>query len=196
METSSAEKLAKILNILVLIAFVCNLLALPLVPGLVGIASEGGTIADILALTPYENPLEVPARVVILFFIVCWQFLWRIWRTPYTAVLAAFLIFCGVCTAIILWQARRVLGTIRKGNPFCRDNARSLKRAAVCCLVIALTALVRTIWAVVYYRSAVPVFTYNTLFVPVFLMGFLLCMVMSALFRQAAELKEENDLTI
>lgn len=196
MEKSDAAKLAKILNILVLIAFVCNLLALPLVPGLVGIASEGGTIADFLDLTPYENPVEVSARVVVLFFAVCWQYLWRVWRTPHTAAIAAFLLFCGVCTAIILWQARRVLGTIRKGNPFCRDNARSLKRAAVCCLVIALAALVRTIWAVVYYRSAVPVFTYNTLFVPLFLMGFLLCMVMSALFRQAAELKEENDLTI
>lgn len=196
MEKSDAAKLAKILNILVLIAFVCNLVALPLVPGLVGIASEGGTISDILGLTPYENPVEVPARVVVLFFVICWQFLWRIWRTPHTAAIAAFLMFCGVCTAIILWQARRVLGTIRKGNPFCRDNARSLKRAAVCCLVIALVALVRTVWAIVFYHSVIPLFTYNTLFVPLFLMGFLLCMVMSALFRQAAELKEENDLTI
>ena len=195
MEKSDAAKLAKILNILVLIAFVCNLLALPLVPGLVGIASEGGLryFADFVS---QDNLSAGTPTAVTLFFAVCWQFLWRIWREPHTAAIAAFLLFCGVCTAIILWQARRVLGTIRKGNPFCRDNARSLKRAAVCCLVIALTALVRTIWAVVYYRPAVPVFTYNTLFVPVFLMGFLLCMVMSALFRQAAELKEENDLTI
>ncbi|WP_289804203.1 hypothetical protein, partial [Faecalibaculum rodentium] len=39
-----------------------------------------------------------------------------------------------------------------------------------------------------YYRSIGPLFTYNALFVPVFFMAGLLCMVMSALFRQAAEL--------
>ena len=37
---------------------------------------------------------------------------------------------------------------------------------------------------------------YNALFVPIFILGGLLCLVMSALFRQAAELKAENDLTI
>ena len=195
MKTSSAAKLAKLLNILVLIAFVCNLVALPLVPGLVGIASEGGLryFSDFVS----RGDLSAGApTAVTLFFAVCWQYLWRVWRTPYTAVLAAFLLSCGVCTAVILWQARRVLGTIRKGSPFCRDNARSLKRAAVCCLVIAMAALVRTVWAAAFYRSALPFFTYNALFVPLFLMGFLLCMVMSALFRQAAQLKEENDLTI
>ena len=41
-----------------------------------------------------------------------------------------------------------------------------------------------------------PGFNYNALFVPVSLLAGLLCMVMSALFRQAAELKADNDLTI
>ena len=38
--------------------------------------------------------------------------------------------------------------------------------------------------------------TYNALFVPIFTMFGLLCLVMSALFRQATEMKAENDLTI
>ena len=37
---------------------------------------------------------------------------------------------------------------------------------------------------------------YNALFIPVFFMAGLVFMVMSALFRQAAELKEDQDLTI
>ena len=41
-----------------------------------------------------------------------------------------------------------------------------------------------------------PLVTYNALFVPIFAMAGLLCLVMSALFRQAAEMKSENDLTI
>ena len=36
----------------------------------------------------------------------------------------------------------------------------------------------------------------NKLIVPLFAMAGLLCLVMSALFRQAAEIKAENDLTI
>ena len=98
MEKSDAAKLAKILNILVLIAFVCNLAALPLVPGLVGIASEGGLryFADFVSR---ENLSAGAPAAVTLFFMVCWQFLWRIWRTPHTAAIAAFLMVCGVCTA-------------------------------------------------------------------------------------------------
>ena len=45
-------------------------------------------------------------------------------------------------------------------------------------------------------RNAAPLFTYNTLFVPAFFMAGLLFLVMSALFRQAAQLQEDQDLTI
>ena len=83
-----------------------------------------------------------------------------------------------------------------RGEPFTRDNAANLRRAAVCCFLISGAALLRTVWGLFYYRGPGPLFTYNALFVPVFFMAGLLCLVMSALFRQAAELKEENDLTI
>ncbi len=56
--------------------------------------------------------------------------------------------------------------------------------------------MVRVLFSVCYYQSPQPLATYNALFVPMFAMGGLLCLVMSALFRQAAELKAENDLTI
>jgi len=196
MKTSNAQKLAKILKILITCAFVCNLLALPLVPGLVGIGSEGG-LAVFDGLVPYENdPLQLPVRVVIAFFLGCWQYLFRVWREPYSGVLAAFLLVCGACTAVILWQARQVLDTILEGNPFQQKNSGSMKRAAVCCFAIAAAALVRTLWGFGYYGSIAPLFTYNALFVPVFAMGGLLCLVMSALFRQAAALQEDSDLTI
>lgn len=76
------------------------------------------------------------------------------------------------------------------------ENAISLRRAAVCCFLIAGAALVRVGWSICYYRSLFPLVTYNALFVPIFAMAGLLCLVMSALFRQAAEMKAENDLTI
>lgn len=191
MEKTNVQKLAKILKVLVTITFVCNLIALPLVPGIVGIGSEyglWGAAEEFGVFGPEFGPL--------LLLAACWQYLFRVWRSEYTAVLAFFLMACGVCTAVILWQARKVLDTILVGNPFQKKNGESLKRAAVCCFVISAAALVRMIWRLVYFNSPVSLFSYNTLFVPLFAMGGLLCMVMSALFRQAAELKEENDLTI
>lgn len=180
MEKTGVVKLAGVLKVLVTVTFLCNLLILPLVPGIVGTSA--------LVYYPRVSPLE--------FFAACWQYLWRVWRVEYFAVLTVFLLFCGVCTAVILWQGRRVLDSIIRECTFTLDNARSLRRASVCCFLIAAAALARMLWSFGYYRSLVSVFSYNALFIPLFLMGGLLCMVMSALFRQAAELKEENDLTI
>lgn len=147
MESTAVQKIARVLNVLVLIALICNLIILFLVPTAVFVS--GG-----------EGLLE------------------------------------GVHTAVILWQARRVLRTILGGAPFSMENAVSLKRAAVSAFLIAAAALARVVWSVWYYRSALPLASYNALFVPLFAMAGLLCLVMSALFRQAAELKAENDLTI
>ena len=97
---------------------------------------------------------------------------------------------------MILWQGRRVLGAILRGEPFSMENAVSLRRAAVSSFVISLAALIRLVFSLCWYRSPAPLLTYNALFVPIFAMAGLLCLVMSALFRQAAEMKAENDLTI
>lgn len=194
MEQTPVQKLARVLRVLVVITFVCNLIALFLVPGLVGIWAEGG-VAAVLEIDPDVE--RAPLRLAALFLAVCAQFLWRIWRCGADCVvLTLFLLFCGVCTAVVLWQAKRVLGTILKGEPFSLSNAANLRRAAVCCFVISGAAFLRLIWGFVTYKSILPLLTYNALFVPIFLMGGLLFLVMSALFRQAAELKAENDLTI
>ena len=60
----------------------------------------------------------------------------------------------------------------------------------------ALLAAVRMAVWFLRLRSAAPLFTFTALFIPVSLMAGLLFLVMSALFRQAAELKEDQDLTI
>ena len=114
----------------------------------------------------------------------------------YTLVLTLFLLFCGVCTAAILWQGRKILGTVRAGSPFCVENARSLRRAAVCCFLIAAASVARVAWGLLWYRSAAVLTGYNALFVPVCFISGLLCVVMSHLFLRAAQMREENDFTI
>ena len=90
-----------------------------------------------------------------------------------------------------------MLGAILRGEPFSMENAVSLRRAAVSSFVISLAALIRAgVQPVLVPVPGAASLTYNALFVPIFAMAGLLCLVMSALFRQAAEMKAENDLTI
>ena len=195
MEKTAVQKLAGVLKILVTITFVCNLLALPLVAGLCRLRGA----AELLEGVGYFAARGEGAPVIVLrmagYFLASWTELWQLGER-YAQVLTLFLLFCGACTAVILWQGRRVLGTILAGSPFQRANGVSLRRAGVCCFAISAAALVRLIWGLAYYRTIEPLLSYNALFVPAFFMAGLLCLVVSALFRQAAELKAENDLTI
>lgn len=197
MEQSSVQRLARVLRVMVLIVFVCNIIVLFFVPTLAAMFTEnrwdGQAMERLLAGESLEFWLS--------FTLNSWNpFIWIMaavgGEDQYWLVLTVFLLFCGVCTAVILWQGKRVLGTVLKGNPFVMDNAKSLKTAAVCCFLISGAALLRLIWGFATYRNILPLLSYNALFVPIFLMGGLLFMVMSALFRQAAGLKAENDLTI
>lgn len=183
MEQTGVQKLARVLKVLVTVTVFCNLLALPLVPGMVYF----GNFGSIARLWAYDID-SVTGHFL--------SAIWKVWKQEYTAVLTLFLLFCGSCTAVLLWQGRRVLDSILSQDTFSLKNAGNMRRAAVCCFLISAAALVRMAWSLFYFASPGPLFTYNALFVPIFLMGGLLCLVMSALFRQAAELKADHDLTI
>lgn len=196
MKNLSAQKTAQVLNALVLIALVCNVIALYLVPTAVLIGRDG-LLDGILAyfggiFFPGEDDIVTAA---IAGSAIMWVAGWGAFDA-YHAALTLFLLVSGCCTAFILWQARRVLKTILRGEPFSAENAVSLNRAALGCFIIAAAALARVVFSICYYQSPRPLATYNALFVPMFAMGGLLCWVCSALFRQAAEMKAENDLTI
>ena len=199
MERTSVQRLARVLRVLVIVILVCNILALFAVP-MLAVAqwtSAGGGAVE-WGLTALEALLDPETRSESSVWLgYLFMFSWpAVFESVYTAVLTLFLWTCGICTAVILWQGKRVLDTILAGEPFSMKNAANLKRAAVCCFVISGASLARVIWGLVYYASIRSLLTYNALFVPVFLVGGLLFLVMSALFRQAAELKAENDLTI
>ena len=116
--------------------------------------------------------------------------------SPETALPALFYWTAGGAAAAILEQARRVLDTVLAGAPFQMCNARALRRAAVCCWVISGAAAARLLLWLWTDGDAGPLFTYNTLFIPAFLVGGLLLVVMSSLFEEAARMQEDQDLTI
>ena len=194
MEKTAVQRLAAVLRTMVLIVFVLNLLCLLFVPGMAVICLDRDTMAD----PEWRKALvwTLQERGLLLVGVVCLGGFRSLLEHAPVGVLSLFFWVCGTCTALILWQARSVLDTILGGNPFQLKNARALNRAAVCCWIISGVALLRLLWWLWHDHSAAPFFTYNALFIPAFLMAGLLFQVMSALFRQAAELKEDQDLTI
>ena len=189
MEKTAVQRLARVLKGMVTGVFVLNLLCLPLAPGVVVFWLEGESVLEWLGHGSGDGAFWV--------FIIFLGAFWGLFRLPCALALwSLFFWLCGGCTAVILWQARRILTAILAGSPFQRANAVSMGRAAVCCWVISGAALVRLgvwLWG---ERSLTPLFPCAALLVPGFFMAGLLFQVMSALFRQAAELKEDQDLTI
>ena len=197
MEQTKVQKLAKTLRVLVRIAFVCNLIALFFVPAIVLLSPlelfqfAVDRLLNLLRIVPLgEDDIYIPTLMLAL---SCWQMMWL---EPTSLPYVGFLLLCGVCSAQMLYQARRVLDTILAGTPFVLKNALALKRAAACCWVIAGAALLRMILELIALKNPAPLITYNAAAIPIFLMGGLLFLVMSALFQQAAELQEDQDLTI
>ena len=188
MKYTIPKNVTKTLRVLLLIAFVCDLLMLPLVPALVLL--NGMEPLEALAVSGMP---DAPIWLLAI-FLMAWITVWS--YGGHAVMLTLFLLFSGVCAAVILWQGRRVLRTLLRGRPFSAENAASLNRAAVCAFLIAAAALVRVVVSVRLYRSVRPLLNYNALFIAVFSIAGLLCLVMAALFRQAAELKAENDLII
>lgn len=195
MEKNAVQHLTRILRGLVIAVLIVNILCMFLVPGLAWLLADGGPDAVRKYLIE-ELAAGYTAHTMghlLLFFLNC---LWAVWLDWSAALLTLFYWLCGLCTATILWQAKKVLDTILAEDPFRMTNARALKRAAISCWVISGGALIRLVLWLWLERRIAPLFTYNALFIPAFGMAGLLFLVMSALFRQAAELKEEQDLTI
>lgn len=191
MEKTAVQKLAKALRILVLVMYVVNLLCLPLVPGMVVFSRDFSHALELWKWFTLGN-----GEGLTLLAIICMGAFRSVVEDLEIGLLSLFFWVCGVCTALILWQAKEVLDTVLEGEPFQMRNAEALNRAAVYCWVISGAALVKLALWLWMERNIAPLFTYTTLFIPGFLMAGLLFQVMSALFRQAAELKEDQDLTI
>lgn len=199
----SVQKLARALRVLVIVMFVFQIVAMvtrPLYAVMDGFVPDGSFSNGEWYNTPQETWdeffslyqhdwrdalrwLMVPAWLVGF---GNWQTM-IFYSTPYIG---------GICIAVILWQGKRVLDAVLAGEPFSMKNAANLKRAAVCCFIISGVSLTRLVFALAWNQNIWPLTTNNARFVPAFLMAGLLCMVVSTLFRQAAELKAENDLTI
>jgi len=111
---------------------------------------------------------------------------YTIFKSYYMAYCVIFML-AGLFALTIIWELRKMFGTVIKGDPFVVGNVISLKRMGICAFVISISMAARLIFVIT--PSAM-------VLVVVFLIAGLFSMVLSLVFEQAVTFKLENDLTI
>lgn len=117
-----------------------------------------------------------------------WCFNNFFWTTgEHYRFLLIFLAITGTFCLIIVQELRKIFKTLKQREPFKRDNVTSLKRIAVMAILISAAYLIK----IIFYISFLTIIV-----MMVFLIMGLFALILSEVFRQAIEVKEENDLTI
>jgi hypothetical protein len=98
-----------------------------------------------------------------------------------------FVALSGIALGGILLEAVRLLMNVRKGNPFCMGNAKALRQSAWFCLMQMALFIAKMV-------NGPTVLTLGC--AGIFLIAAMLYFVLADLFRSAALLREDNDLTI
>lgn len=193
--TTGLQKSVRLLSAALLAAYICCNIIVYFIPAIAMTAGGDGLTEYVGHMGQFWNALFHPGEDDIVMAgwigsLIAWAWFW--FESGENQVHALFLIVAGICTAKTLKEGRRILAKVQEGQPFAPENAQSFRRVGLLSLVIAAGALVRAVWELSRGALALD----DALLVFVFLAGGLLCWVLSALFRQAAELKAENDLTI
>lgn len=93
----------------------------------------------------------------------------------------------GIPMLIIVWQFIKLFDSLKKSQPFIMENARHLKMASWCCAIISVEYVVG-----IYVFHSI----FTLIITGIFLIAWIGLSILSELFKQAVEFKEENDLTI
>ncbi len=96
-------------------------------------------------------------------------------------------IIAGIFALAILRELRCMFKTVRKGDPFVRENVRSLKRMGVSAFAISGIMAARLFFVITPAALVL---------IAVFAIAGLFSLVLSQVFDQAVTYKQENDLTI
>ena len=95
--------------------------------------------------------------------------------------------FLGICALLLIRELRKMFRTVLEGQAFVEGNVKSLHRMAKISLAIVVLSIIRS---AVYLTIAMLVVTL------VFVIAGLFSEVLSRVFEEAINYKEENDLTI
>lgn len=93
----------------------------------------------------------------------------------------------GIPMLIIVWKFIRLFDSLKRNQPFIMENAGHLKIASWCCGIISIEYIIG-----IYVFHSI----FTLIITGIFLIAWIGLYILSELFKQAVEFKEENDLTI
>lgn len=104
---------------------------------------------------------------------------------------------CGLVLLAIVRQFIKLFDSLKNNNPFCMENVKTLRRSGVLSLVLAIFWLLDLLYEAFLAKSD-EITTYLTFFfLFILFIGVSIALyILSELFKQAVEYKEENELTI
>lgn len=171
------HSLASFLRILVDILLVVNLVVLLLLPFILNALYENPELLRQLDRYDASQGPDIPIRS---------EYPSDLPPTSYPFYLG-FLYLSGFCTAWILLEGRLILRRLEKGLPFAAAQAGSFNRIAAACALLTLAFVIK----VAVYNTLLTMFC-----AAVFLLLAMIALVLAEVFRQAHQVKSENELTI
>lgn len=106
----------------------------------------------------------------------------------------------GIASLAILYYLRKIVCTLIKVTPFVSDNVRSLHRISICCFIITANYIINFFCNRQYTDFDIITYDYTGIHTDfeAFIFFFAGCfiLILSKVFQQAVQVKEENDLTI
>lgn len=104
---------------------------------------------------------------------------------------------CGIGFLLLIYQLIGLLNALKMNTPFCYDNVQKMKKGMLLSYFISvfiLLALLATVFFYDYYSLQLQVAL--VVMIVLFIAIGIALYILSELFREATDYKEENDLTI
>jgi ABC-type multidrug transport system fused ATPase/permease subunit len=146
-----------------------------------GVSGAVKHMLDIILVSGAAIIISLPTTLKWCFANLVWSAGENYW------FLLVFLVVTGVFSLVMVYELRRIFHNISSRKPFQQQNAISLKRIATMALFISIAYIIK----IFFYISFLTI-----IIAMAFLVFGLAGLVFSEVFRQAVEVKEENDLTI
>lgn len=97
------------------------------------------------------------------------------------------LVITGALALSIVYHIRKIFKTLKRKDPFMMDNVQSLKRMGIASFLISAFY----IFKIIFYNSFLTI-----ILVMVFIIAGFFSVILAEVFRQAVEVKQENDFTV
>ena len=103
----------------------------------------------------------------------------------------------GIILLMITNKFIKLFNSLRLNNPFCEENVKTLKTAGIESFAGSILWLIDFVYEIALAKSMDLIFLSVLLFLSILFLGVSIALyILSELFKQATEYKNENDLTI